>query len=164
MLMPLLINKQVNFIYHYYSAQAKAWRPSLKSGFFFFFFLLRCGKSALLRCWLVASQQSDADWFMHTVFQSRALALASLFSVELLMANCTKFRERQRWELERHITITRVKSNNTYIFAFFVFDLFYVRQEKHQKILLHSETVLFCRMFCVIIGTLLIGDSVTQIW
>ena len=37
-----------------------------------------------------------------------------------------------RWELQRHIT--RVKSNNMYIFAFFVFDSFYVMQEKRQKI------------------------------
>ena len=31
---------------------------------------------------------------------------------------------------------SRVKSNNMYIFALFVFALFYVIQEKHQKILL----------------------------
>ena len=40
----------------------------------------------------------------------------------------------RRQNFGRHIT--RVKSNNMYIFAFFVFDLFYVRQEKRQKILL----------------------------
>ena len=49
------------------------------------------------------------------------------------------------WELQRHTT--RVKSNSMYIVAVFVFDLFYVRQEKRQKILLSFwNKVLFCRM------------------
>ena len=46
-----------------------------------FVFVFRCSKSALLRCWLVESRLSWADWFARAVFQSRALALAkSLFS------------------------------------------------------------------------------------
>ena len=42
----------------------------------------------------------------------------------------------------------RFKSNDMYILAFFVFDLFYVMQEKIQKILLSFwNKVLFCWMF-----------------
>ena len=55
----------------------------------------------------------------------------------------------------RHIT--RVKSNNTYIFAFFVFALFYVIQEKRQKILLKQSLILWS--VCVIIVTRPIGDQ-----
>ena len=57
----------------------------------------------------------------------------------------------QRRELERHITC--VKSNSMYhCFAFFVFDLFCVMQEKHQKILLSFwNKVLFCRMFVLLL-------------
>ena len=51
-----------------------------------------------------------------------------------------------------------IKSNDMYIFAFFLFDLFCVMQEKIQKILLSFwNKVLFCRMF-VIIETRRIGD------
>ena len=58
--------------------------------------------------------------------------------------------------LERHIT--RIKSNNMYIFAFFVFDLFYVMQEKRQKIILKPSLVL-PNVF-VISGMQPIGDSI----
>ena len=56
--------------------------------------------------------------------------------------------ETQGWE--RHIT--GVKSSNMYIIPFFVFDLFYVIQEKRQKILLSFwNKVLFCRMFVLLL-------------
>ena len=58
--------------------------------------------------------------------------------------------------LERHIT--RIKSNNMYIFAFFVFDLFYVMQEKRQKIILKPSLVL-PNVF-VTSGMQPIGDSI----
>ena len=37
-----------------------------------------------------------------------------------------------------------------YIFALFVFDSFYVKQENVRKYYFHSETVLFCRMFALL--------------
>ena len=44
------------------------------------------------------------------------------------------------------------ESNNMYIFAFFVFDLFNVRQEKRQKVLLSFwNRVFFCRMFVLLL-------------
>ena len=47
---------------------------------------------------------------------------------------------------------TRVKSNDMYIFAFFLFDSFYVMQEKIQKILLSFwNKVLFCWMFVLLL-------------
>ena len=79
--------------------------------------------------------------------------------------NCiakNKCPERQKLDTRRRgENVTLVESNNMYIFAFFVFDLFYVIDKSVRKSYVHSETVLFCRMFCVIIGTRPIGDSIT---
>ena len=56
-------------------------------------------------------------------------------------------------------TTTRVKINDMYIFAFFLFDLFYEMQEKIQKILLSIwNKVLFFRMFVLLLER---GDSTT---
>ena len=46
--------------------------------------------------------------------------------------------------------MSRVKSNDMYIFAFFLFDLFYVMQEKIQKILLSFWNSLILSNVCVI--------------
>ena len=81
--------------------------------------------------------------------------------------------ETQRWEIERHITrvksysvgclsYSRVKNKNMHIFAFFVFDLFYVRQEKRQKILFSFWNSLILSNACVIIATRRVGYSITR--
>ena len=87
--------------------------------------------------------------------------------------------ETKRWELERQ---TRDKTKNMNMFALFVsssfpgpfpdqgpgnedvfvFDLFYVRQEKRQKILLPFWNSLILFNVCVIIGTRRIGHSITR--
>ena len=56
-----------------------------------------------------------------------------------------------RWELEGATSDT-LKSNNMCIFGVFDFDLFYVRQENRQKILLSFwNKVVFCRMFLLLL-------------
>ena len=127
-----------------------------------------------LRHWLVASWQSwDADWFVWAVFRSCEVSFQcevrnygfglpgqsvpphndsdklrnELHSLEQMPWETEAIHETQRWELERHIT--RVKSSNMYILAFFVFDLFYVMQEKRQEILLsfwNKVLHIFCQM------------------
>ena len=50
-----------------------------------------------------------------------------------------------------------------YIFALFVFYIFYVMQEKRQEILLFIlKQSLILSNVCVIVGTRTIGDSITR--
>ena len=84
--------------------------------------------------------------------------------------NCTaknKCRESQKLDTRRrgenlNAHLTRAKSNNMYIFAFFVFDLLYVRQEKRQKIFLSFWNSLILSNVCFIIGTRPTSDSITR--
>ena len=67
----------------------------------------------------------------------------------------------QRWQLERHIA--HVKSNNIYIFfAFFVFALLFVIQEKRQKVWLFilKQSLILLSVY-VIIVTRLVRDEFT---
>ena len=146
--------------------------PSLKFSFCLFvcLFLSRCRKSALLRRWLVCALFAD---HVRTTCEVCLFQCELMVKYEIMVVACqigpfhlkltqiksemnciTKHKimywepeaghETQRWELERHIT--RVKSNNIYIFAIFVFTfIFYVTQDRRQKI--RWNKVLFCRVF-----------------
>ena len=142
----------------------------------------RCRKSALLTRWLVANRQmigsravyrSRAKYVSESLFECKFMAKYEIMVLACQVGpfhlkftqinsemNCIAKNkcpqpearhETQRWELERHIT--HLSGATTCIFcAFFVCDLFYVIQEKRQKILLSFwNKVLFWRMFVLLL-------------
>ena len=123
--------------------------------FFFFSFFSRCRKSALLRRWLVRARGMPI-WEVSFSAKYEIMVLACQvgpFHLTLTQIN---------WEMN---CITKNKcTNESQNIDFFVFALFYVIQEKRQKILLSQwNKVLFCRVFvCVVIRTRPIGDSINK--
>ena len=153
---------------NFYSAQSLGGGRVLKWAwcvclFCFIFIFSQCCKSALLRTLIGLCRSCAPDLWSAYCFQCELMAKYENYGLpgrsvppqvdsdklrnelhSYSKHKCTAWHKMQRWELECHIMCQELLST-TYIFAFFVFALFYVMQEKCQKIWLSFwNKVLFC--------------------